>query len=641
MSDTSVEDASRPSRRLLLSSLAAWIILALLLPLAALTLNIVTVADFKLGYWVTAQGALIGLAALSWLFAHRAGGARSGAGILPAATAAGEATGAAVIIGFAGAIASLGFGGLSLPLGLVAGLSFMTIAIAPRFVLYPVRSIGGFFVLRFGGVWPRRIALLIAGVVAVLLIAATLRAGALALQGALELDYAQAAGAMTLAIAAAWIGASVTQLHSRRGLIFGVLLFAVVISVSALAASNGRSPADLIAHGGAIAGLAALEQKLIAENLATFEALRPLASPFLQLSMTNFAGLVLATALGVAGLPHLLGRHASHRAVPTGAAARRFAYATILTAILVIGLAVFAVHSRLALAGMLAGGLETAAPPASLATMLKLGWTEVCGATNATELASACASDPENRGFIRMQDVAFASDAQGIAALHVSATSPLIQIAIFAALIVAAIAVGAAVLSSWLDADGEARSRGGVEPGALDARTLVLGACLLGVSAVIAIVARPGVATAFVDALTLVAASLTPILALSLYWRRMTAAGAAVAMVIGFSVAAGYIVGVRLAPAEMFAWTGAFSDASPAAVEMFETLRAQLAGPLTPEARAAATNDLAEISAAVANWGGLRPPAIVIFAAPLALIAAVLVSLAGRTPSAAANEPSQ
>lgn len=641
MGDTSVEGASRPSRRLLLSSLAAWTIFAVLLPLAALALNVVTIGGFKLGYWITAQGALIALAALSYVFARRAGGVRSGIGLLPAATAAAEAMGAAAVIGFAGAIASVGFGGLSLPLGLVAGLSLMTIAIAPRFVLYPVRSIGGFFALRFGGVWPRRVALSIAVVASVLILSANMRAGALALQGAFSFDYAQAGGMISLAIAAAWIAASLLRARSRRGLVYLALLAAVGVGVAALATAYGRSPADIIAHGGALNDLAALEQKLVAENLSSFETLRPLASPFLQLSMTNFAGFVLATALGVAALPHLLSRHASHSAVATGAAASRFAYATIFAAALVAGLAAYAVHVRLAIASLLAGGMETAALPANLITAQTLGWAEVCGAGNAAEVAAACASDPDNRGFIRMQDLAFASDAQAVAAPLIAGVSPAIQIAMFAALAAAAVAIGAAILSSALDADGEARSGGGVEPGALDVRSIALGASVLFASALIAIVSRPDAATAFVDGLTLVAAGLTPTLALSLYWRRMTASGAVAAMLTGFAIAAVYLAGVRLFPAAMFAWTGALSDASPAAIETLDRLRTEISGPLSGEARMAANKELLEVSAAIANWGGLKPPAIVLYAAPLAVAAAVLVSLAGRPPVHDGNEPSR
>ena len=64
---------------------------------------------------------------------------------------AGEAIASAGFIGFTGLIAALGFDALSFPLGLAAGLALMAVLVAPRFALYPVESIGGFFTARSEG----------------------------------------------------------------------------------------------------------------------------------------------------------------------------------------------------------------------------------------------------------------------------------------------------------------------------------------------------------------------------------------------------------------------------------------------------------------------------------------------------------
>ena len=55
------------------------------------------------------------------------------------------------ILGFTGYIAAMGYDGLALPLGMVAGVALLAILVAPRFVLYPVQSISGFFAVRYGG----------------------------------------------------------------------------------------------------------------------------------------------------------------------------------------------------------------------------------------------------------------------------------------------------------------------------------------------------------------------------------------------------------------------------------------------------------------------------------------------------------
>ena len=181
-----IAGASRPSGRLLLASLLIWAILAVALPLSALTLNVFHFGGFPLGFWVAAQGAIIGLVALVAIYAWRAGGTPVREGIGPALVFAGEIVGAVGLLGFTGYIAAMGYDGLALPLGMVAGVALLAILVAPRFVLYPVQSISGFFAVRYGGSLTRRLAFLIASAATALLLAADIRAGSLALQSLTE-----------------------------------------------------------------------------------------------------------------------------------------------------------------------------------------------------------------------------------------------------------------------------------------------------------------------------------------------------------------------------------------------------------------------------------------------------------------------
>jgi len=61
----------RRTRRLALVSVVAWIVLTLLLPLAAQQLEAIAVLGIPLGYYLGAQGALLGLAMLLFLTAAR------------------------------------------------------------------------------------------------------------------------------------------------------------------------------------------------------------------------------------------------------------------------------------------------------------------------------------------------------------------------------------------------------------------------------------------------------------------------------------------------------------------------------------------------------------------------------------------
>lgn len=73
---TAASPLSRPDRTWLKTSLLMWgvlagiALLALLLPLYASALNLLSFLGFPLGFYMAAQGSLIGIAGLAFLFAH-------------------------------------------------------------------------------------------------------------------------------------------------------------------------------------------------------------------------------------------------------------------------------------------------------------------------------------------------------------------------------------------------------------------------------------------------------------------------------------------------------------------------------------------------------------------------------------------
>ncbi len=640
MTGSEVQGASRPTRRLTLTALAIWAILVFALPLAALTLNAVKLAGFPLGYWVTAQGALLALATLAIVFAMRAGGTRGTGGLMPPLAFAGEAIGAVGVVGFAGAIAALGYDGLAYPLGMAAGLALLAILIAPRFALYPVRSISGFFVARYGGVWPRRMALAIAGLASVLLLAADVRGGALAVQGLAGADYATAVATVTVALTLAWLLRSFMPGRVPFGVVYGFLLVSFLHILVVLALHQGRLPLPHLVAGYALNDLAGLDQKLVIDKLADVKSLKPMASPFLQLSMANFAGLVLALALGVAALPHLLGRHVSQTVVAAGDAPRRAALALVFAVALLLGLAAFAVMARFGVEAILASGVETAALPQQLVRASGLGWVDICGSNSgvAADIAAACAKASGHRGFLRLQDVAFTSDGFFFAAPWIAGVPAAAFMPLWAAVLVAALATGHAILAGLLSADGEARRSGAINLAPLNGRSVGLAIGLLLSALFVAMLGSIEIPALASEGLALIASGLFPALVLGLYWRRMTAMGAIAAMASGFAVAALYTAGVRLFPVAMFEWTGALSNAAPGAVRKFADLQAAVAAASSAEMRAAANAALSSHAGPIANWWGLKPAASVLFAVPAGFLAAAIATLIStRTQSGGAT----
>lgn len=629
-----IAGASRPSGRLLLASLMLWLILAVALPLSALTLNLFHFAGSPLGFWIAAQGAIIGLVALVAFYAWRAGGSSAREGIGPALVFAGECIGAVALLGFTGYIAAMGYDGLALPLGLVAGIALLAILVAPRFVLYPVQSISGFFAVRYGSNFARRLAFLIACVGTVLLLAADIRAGSLAFQSLSNLPLPQAILVLTLSITAIWLAGSLLPSRKIDGIGFIVICGGLLVTLVGLALYASGSVMPHLTLGTALQSHASISQKLIINRLSDFQSLKPMASPFLQLTMKNFAGLLLAVALGMVVAPHLLGRHVSQSSVAPGGAVKRTAAALFAVAIIVASLPPLAVYSRLGFEQTMSKGIEIAAIPQSMAEASALGWVKVCDRNSEapTELTAACQKASGQRGFVRVQDLAFTTDGFVVAAPKISGLDPWLQYPLLIGAVLASILMGNALVSGVVVADSEIRSnRDAIEPSGLDFRAAAAGGALLVAGALGALYAVMSTGLLAAEGFAILAAGLFPALILGLHWRHMNKAGAIAAMIVGIGITGFYLLGVHFWPAELFKLSGSLSNAMPEAAERFDELQAALATAATPEAQSAARAALAEHVETIANWGGLKPAAVTLFSVPAGFVAGVLFSLLFRS----------
>lgn len=626
-----ITGASRPSRRLILVALTVWVVLAIALPLSALTLNFFRLGGLPLGFWITAQGAFVILAGLAFGYAWRAGGETSGESPWPSLAFAGEAVGAATLLGFTGFIAALGYDGLALPLGLVAGLTLLTILVAPRFVLYPVRSISGFFAVRYGGGTARRLAILITITATVLLLAANLKAGAYALQGLAHVGMPEAVTALGLSVAAVWLIGSILPFRKAAGVVFLVVLIGFLVTLVALAAHARGWTIPYLTLGAALENHLQLNMTLVVNRLADVDALTPMTSPFLQLSMLNFAGLLLAVAFGVVAAPHLLGRHVSQAVVAPGTAVRRSAFALAAVAVVAASLSPLAVYSRIDFEKALAKGIENAAIPQPIADASGLGWVKVCGehSRNPADLAAACAKAPEQRGFLRLQDLDFTTDGFVVAAPLIGGLKRHLQQPLLFSVILAALLAGYALVAGLGTVDSEVRSSEAQRTD-LDFRSASIGAGVLAIAVVLACVETIGSGLLLAEGFALLAAGLFAPLVLGLHWRHMNSKGAIAAMGIGFLIALIYLLGVHVWPVEFVRISGALSDAGADAFDKFKDLDVAFTAAQDPQAQAAAWAALRQHAATMANWGGLKPASIVLVAVPAGFVIAILASLLFR-----------
>src|SRR5262249_3277787 len=153
---------------------------------------------------------------------------------------------------------------------------------------------------------------------------------------------------LTVAIAVIWLaGTFFAPAKMSGGLGFVAVAIGLLATLIALAVFASGSPMPHFSLGSALESHANLNQALIVNRLSDVKSLTPMTSPFLRLSMRNFAGLLLAVALGVVAAPHLLGRHVSQSAVAPGGAVKRTAVALVAVAILIVSLPPLAIYSRI------------------------------------------------------------------------------------------------------------------------------------------------------------------------------------------------------------------------------------------------------------------------------------------------------
>jgi Na+(H+)/acetate symporter ActP len=311
--------------------------------------------------------------------------------------------------------------------------------------------------------------------------------------------------------------------------------------------------------------------------------------------------------------------------------------ALIGVAVVAASLPPLAVYNRIAFEKVLAKGIEDAAIPQTFARASELGWVKICdrNSRNVADLATACAKAPEQRGFLRLQDVVFTTDGFVVAAPFMANLNRSLQYPLLFAVLLATLLMGNALLAGLIDASAEVKKSVSRAQRGLDFRSATIGASVLAAGAVIANVSTIGSGLLLAEGFALLAAGLFVPIVLGLYWRHMNSVGAIAAMAAGAFIAAVYLLGVHLWPVELFRISGWLSDAEPDAVQTFADLDGALAVATDPQAQAAAGAALREHAATIANWGGLKPAAIVLVAVPLGFMVAIAVSLLFRNRKAA------
>jgi cation/acetate symporter len=573
------------------------------------------------GYWALG----IGIAALLAVTASRV---RAYWGRLTGGLtiAVGVVTGA-FFLALAGAIFSMGFDGLAFALGLGAGCLLLQLVVAPRFAQTGAQSLADLFALRYPGRAGRIACALAVGISMLTLLVAELMATGLVGSRLLGVEY----GLATVVGACAVFACFVVRGNGSGGidgLLFSVLIVALLVPLVLLSASWYGLPVPQIAYGNALWQLQGLEETLLEQELADPAYMKPMMTAFLSLTPLNFAGIVLGLALGLAALPSILRR----QVMTTGTAreARWSAFwALVFVAFLLTLVPVAAVYAKLQIATLIGDRTPIASLPAWVFTYGKLGMLHVCGqpATDAAAVAQACAALPDPGPALRLQDITLDPDVVTLALPEIAgldrAWLGLMAAAALATALVTALGplalVVRAVVGNHADAQGEQRTPRLASYG--------VAAAALAATAFAAVAHPGGIVEVATWSFTLVASSLFPALFAALWWRRASSFGAAAAMLAGLAVALVYLIGPQLFPVPFFEATAGLSNAGVSGLEYLGELKDAWSAAEPGAAKDAARAALEAYARSSADWWGISGLAAALLAVPAGVVTLVVVSL--------------
>ncbi len=561
-----------------------------------------------------------------------------GAGMRPASTVsplfgglaiATDTITAAFFLAVAGAIFAWGHDGLALAIGLGAGCLLLQLVVAPRLATSGASSLPGFFAARFASRGTRLLSALVVIVAMLLLLVAELMAAGFVGARLLGVDFSAAVIIAACAALACFIVRGTNGAPWVNGVLFPIMLVAVLVPLVMLSAQWYGLPVPQLAYANALWQLQGIEETLLEQDLADPAVMKPMLTAFVTLTPTNFLGIVLGLAAGVAALPSML--PAQVTAISARQARRTALWGLIWVALFLMLAPAVAAYAKLSFVQLVADRTSVASLPEWIFTYGKMGLVEICGraAIDTATVAQACASLPDAAPSLRLQDITLSPDMIVLALPDVAGLNHAVLGLIAAVVLAVAIATANGQLSAIVRALGHDDPQELVgEPRNSRLVSYGLAAAAITVAAVGALVRPASIVDIATCAVVIAAAGLFPALFAALWWKRANAYGAAAAMLIGLTVAFVYMFGTRYFAVPFFEWTSALSNAGPEAVESFLELKAAWVSAEPGAAKDAAWVALQAQARDGADWWGINGLAVALLALPAGFIAFVLVSLA-------------
>jgi cation/acetate symporter len=542
---------------------------------------------------------------------------------------------AASFIGMAGTLYALGYDGLAYILGWTGGYVLVATLIAPYLRKFGCYTVPDFLAFRFGGNAARMMGIIVLLSCSFTYVVAQIVGTGLIGARLLGMNFEIAVFVGLIGILVCSMLGGMRAVTWTQVAQYIVLIVAYLVPVVILSAQQFSLPLPQLTYGQVLQEIAAREQSMVAQGLATAAQIKPHVQPFLNLSPLNYFGLILCLMVGTASLPHVLMRYFT---TPSVREARiSVAWSLLFIFILYFTAPAYAAFAKNEVFNNVIGQTLLSLP-SWVYSYGNVGLVKVCGvdATTLEAIRAACAKAVNFTGDmatfthqLRFADLRIDNDAIVISTPEIAGLPYVVAGLVAAGGLAAALSTADGLLLAIANALSHDIYYKMIDQQAATARRLVVARVLLVLVALIAAYTaskRPADIVAMVAwAFSLAAGGLFPALVLGIWWKRTTSAGAVAGMFAGFGITLLYLVVSRYYPS--FGVT---------ALGMTSLLNPATGAPLVPDLAAALANPNADTVAGLASkvgWFDVNNISAALFGLPVGFAVMIIVSLLTPAPS--------
>lgn len=543
---------------------------------------------------------------------------------------------AASFIGMAGTLYALGYDGLAFILGWTGGYVLVATLIAPFLRKFGCFTVPDFLAARYGGNAARILGIIVlmscsfTYVVAQIVGTGLIGARLLGMQFEVAV-FVGLVGILVCSMLGGMRAVTWTQVAQ-----YIVLIIAYLVPVVILSGQKFGLPIPQLTYGQVLTEIAAREQGMIAEGLATAAQIRGgHSAPFQNYSPLNFFGLIFCLMVGTASLPHVLMRYFTTPSVRE--ARSSVAWTLLFIFILYFTAPAYAAFAKLEVfTGVI--GQELSALPNWVYAYGKVSLVKICNvdATTLDAIKAACAKAANYAGDLAAYNPKLTfgqfridNDAIVISTPEIAGLPYVVAGLVAAGGLAAALSTADGLLLAIANALSHDVYSRMIDKNAPVERKLIVARVLLIVVAIIAAYVasfRPADIVAMVAwAFSLAAAGLFPALVLGIWWKRANAAGAVAGMAAGFGISLLYLVVSRYYPS--------FGVNS---LGMTSLLNPITGAPIVNVAEVIKNVAIADTPAGLASrvgWFNVNNISAGLFGVPLGFITMFVVSLLTPAPS--------